>query len=165
MRSSLITLSFAVGCGSVHSNPDAQVDTQVDTPGSTTTLTVTTFRPSGPVNSQLVAVQDGAGPWTVVSGTAGVYTATLHSDHFGFMVACTGDLFSDVFITYAAVSDGTSWFVGDCNLPTATVATISGSVTGAATTNPTRVINGFDSVDVAAGVTAYSLPTSPGATR
>src|SRR5262249_16789933 len=147
-----------------HSNPDASPDTQVDTPGSTT-VTLTTFRASGPANSQLVAVQDGDGPWTVVSGTAGVYTAMVHSDHFGFTVACTGVLVSRVSPLCAAISEGTAWYAADCTPPTATVATISGNVTGAAAGNAARVINGFDSVDVPAGTTAYSLPTSPGPTR
>jgi hypothetical protein len=162
MRSSIFALvSFAlVSCGgsSGHS-----VDSPPDTP-ATSTLKVTTFNTSGPVNTQLVVVQDGDGPWTAVSGSAGVYTTTLHDDHYAFAVACTAT-YSSVYAIYAAVSDGTSWYVDDCSDLGPPAATIRGTVTGAASANAVRVINGSDFVDLAAGTTAYTLPTSAGPSR
>jgi len=110
-------------------------------------------------------VQDGDGAWTAVTGNAGIYTATLHSDHFGVAVACTGTMFSSVYTIYAAVSDGLDWYVGDCSDPGLAPATVTGTVTGAAAANALRVMNSFDFVDVAAGTTTYSLPTSAGPSR
>jgi len=165
MRTAIFMLlsSALVSCGgSSKHNPDAAVDTPPDTLPVTATLTLTTYTASGPVNTQLVAVQDGDGPWAVVSGNAGVYTAMLHGDRFGVTVACSTTMFSSVFTIYAAVSDGTNWYVGDCSDPGPAAATISGSVTGAAAANPVRVMNGFDFVDVPAGMTTYSLPTTAG---
>ena len=132
--------------------------------GTPTKLTLTTFTASGPVNTQLVAVQDGDGAWTVVSGTAGVYTATVH-DRYGLTIACSTATFSSVFTIYATVADGTSWYVDDCSDAGPAAATISGSITGAAAANPTRVLNGFDSVDVPAGTTTYTLPTTAGPSK
>lgn len=133
--------------------------------GSPTKLTLTTFTAAGPVNTQLVAVQDGDGAWTVVSGTAGVYTTTVHHDRFGLMIACSAATFSSVFTIYATPADGTSWYVDDCSDTGAAAATISGSITGAAVANPTRVVNGFDFVDVPAGTATYSLPTVAGPSK
>jgi hypothetical protein len=166
MRSTALAIFSLIGCGGgTHHTVDSQVDTPVDTPAVTGTLKVTTYRSTGPVNTQLVVVQDGDGAWTAVTGTAGVYTATLHSDHFGFAVACTGNMFSSVYTIYAAVSDGLDWYIGDCSEPSAATATVNGTVTGAAAANALRVMNGFDFVDVAAGTTTYSLPTSAGPSR
>jgi hypothetical protein len=98
MRSTVLALlSFAFGCGGSSSHSvDAQVDTPVDTPKTITTIKVTTYGGNGPVNTQLVVVQDGDGPWTVVSGNAGVYTEGVHSDHLGFTLARYGDMFTSV---------------------------------------------------------------------
>ena len=154
MRLTIFALlaSVLVGCGGSDS-------------GSPTKVTLTTFTTTGPVNTQLVAVQDGDGAWTVVSGTAGVYTTTVHHDHFGLMVACSAATFSSVFTIYATPSDGTSWYVDDCSDAGPAAATISGTITGAAAANATRVMNGFDFVDVPAGTTAYSLPTVAGPSK
>lgn len=155
MRSTIFALlaSVLVGCGGGGD------------PGSPTKLTLTTFTATGPVNTQLVALQDGDGAWTVVSGTAGVYTATVHHDRFGLMVACSAATFSSVFTIYATPADGTSWYVDDCSDAGPAAATISGNITGAAAANSTRVINGFDFIDAPAGTTTYSLPTTAGPSK
>jgi hypothetical protein len=165
MRSPILAM-LLVGCGgSSHHSPDSQVDTMVDAPAVTGTLKLTTYTINGPVNTQLVAVQDGDGPWAAVSGNAGVYTVMLHSDHFGLTVACSGPMFSSVYTLYETISDGLSWYVDDCSDPLGGAATVTGTVTGAAAANAVRVMNGFDIIDVAAGTTTYSLPTSAGPTR
>src|SRR5262249_43079005 len=147
MRSTALAL-LLIGCGGgSHHGVDAKGDTPIDTPEVTGTLKLTTYRTTGPVNTQLVAVQDGDGAWTAATGTAGVYTAALHSDHFGVSVACTGDMFSSVYTIYAATSDGLDWYVGDCS-ELGAAATVNGTVTGAAAANTVRVINSFDFVDV-----------------
>src|SRR5690242_8393518 len=105
-----VVLSFAlVACGSVKvTNGDAGIDApRADAPLGPdappgTTLTLTTYGAAGPANAPLVAVQDGGGAWTVVSGSAGVYTPTVHGDHFGLMVACSATTFSTVLTVYAA---------------------------------------------------------------
>jgi hypothetical protein len=156
----LLAALVACGGGSQH-NPDAAADTaQV-----TSTLTLTNYTVAGPVNAPLVAVQDGDGPWSVVSGNAGVYTTMLHGDRYGITVACTGNMYTSVFTIYAAVSDGTTWFNDDCTDPGPSAATISGTVSGAASTNIVRISNGFDTVDLPAGMTTYTLPTTAGPSR
>lgn len=156
-----------VACGSVKvMNGDAGVDApRADAPvGSDappgTTLTLTNYGASGPVNAQLVAVQDGGGAWTVVSGSAGVYTAKVQADHFGLMVACAATMSSGVLTIYAAVADGTSWYVQDCRDPAPAAATIKGTVANAAPAERVRVLNGFDQVDLPAGTTSYTLGTT-----
>ncbi len=169
MRSTISTLlSFVLAsCGGSSNHNDHTIDAPADTADApvTTTLTVTNYRFTGPVNTQLVAVQDGDGPWTEISGNAGVYTTSLHGDRFGIVLGCVTTAYSTVFAIYGAVSDGTSWFVDDCGDTGAAAATISGTISGAAAANPVRIVNGFDALDLPAGTTTYSFPTSAGPTR
>jgi hypothetical protein len=145
-----------------HHSPDAAVDT----PQGGTTLTITTYQASGPINAKLVAVQDGDGPWTALTGTAGVYTATVHGDRYGVLTSCVSGLYSGPSIWYAAVSDGTALYFDDCADPGPAAAGISGAVTGAATGDAASVLDAyFDQADVPAGMTAYTLSTFVGAER
>jgi hypothetical protein len=159
-----ISAMFSVGllaCGGSSSHPP--VDGSPDTSGSSTTLTITTYRVSGPVNTQLVAVQDADGPWTALAGTAGVYTSTLHGDRYGVMTSCVSTTSGGASIYYGAVSDGTKLYFADCGDPGAAAAHISGTVTGAAAANPVLIVDGFfGSADVPAGTTTYTLSTLAG---
>ncbi|MEO7730688.1 MAG: hypothetical protein ABIY55_06930, partial [Kofleriaceae bacterium] len=130
---------------------------------ASSSLTLTTYRTTGPVNTQLVAFQDGDGPWTVLSGVAGVYTATLTSGRYGVMTSCVSTAFGGgSSILYGTVSDGTKLYSSDCEEPSAAAANISGNVTGAAPANPIRVFAPSDTVNLAAGVTTYSSATVAG---
>jgi hypothetical protein len=158
-----ISLLTVVAC-SHHSNhsPDAAIDT----PTGGTALTITTYRASGPVNTQLVAVQDGDGPWTALTGTAGVYTATVHGDRYGVLTSCVSGLYSGASLWYAAISDSTALYLDDCADPGPASAGIRGSVTGAPAADATSVLDAyFDEADVPAGTTAYTLSTFVGAER
>ncbi len=166
MRLVLSSFAFLLfGCGGGSNHPDAApppTDSAPDSP-ATTTLTIQSYRSSGPTNPQLVAVQDGDGPWTVLAGTSGVYTTQLHHDRYGFLVAClsttTG---AAVSLVYGTIADATSLYVDDCE-DTFAPATITGSVVGASPADSVRVLSSdFGTADVTAGTTAYSLDTSVG---
>jgi len=170
MKLSTMAIAALLGCGggSHHHDVDAALDTPIDTPDPTTTLTINTYRAAGPVNTQLVAVQDGDGAWSAVMGINGVYTAKLHSDRYGVMVACaTAMAGGGPSIYYGTISDGTNLYFSDCQDPTSTAtANISGTITGAAAANPTRVNDAyFVFVDLPAGTTTYTLSTTPGPER
>jgi len=148
---------------SSHHSPDAAIDS---TPPGGTTLTITTYQASGPINTQLVAVQDGDGPWTALTGTAGVYTATVHGDRYGVLTSCVSTGFKGALFWYAAVSDGTTLYFDNCDDPGPTAAGISGAVTGAPAADATSVLDAyFDEGDLPAGMTAYTLSTFVGAER
>lgn len=167
LTSILSVALLGCGGGSGH-NPDASPDsTPIDSAPPSTTLTITTYRTAGPINTQLVAVQDGDGAWTALTGTSGVYTATLHTDRYGVLVACTSTMFGGgPAVFYAAVSDGTKLYFSDCDDPGAPAANISGAITGAAPANPTRIIDAFfGQTDVPAGTTTYTLGTLAGPER
>jgi hypothetical protein len=155
-----------LGCGGSSSHHvDGAPDTPPDISGSTT-LTITAYRTAGPVNAQLVAVQDGDGAWTALSGSAGVYTTTLHSDRYGVMTSCATAMFGGgPSIFYASVSNGTTLFLADCEDPGPATAYISGTLTGAAA--PIRfIVDAFFGVtDVPAGTTTYAASTLVGSQR
>ena len=154
---------LACGGSSNHPSPDGSVDSP---PQGATTLTINTYRASGPVNIQLVAVQDGDGPWTVLTGNAGVYTTTLHGDRYGVLTSCVTATSPGVSLWYAATSDATTLYFEDCADPGPPAASIHGAVTGAPAADPTSVLDAyFDEADVPAGMTAYTLATEAGAQR
>jgi hypothetical protein len=157
----------ACGGGHPSRSVDGSVDTTVDAPPSGgTTLTIHTYRTSGPVNLPLVAVQDGEGAWTALDGTAGVYMATLQSDHYAVMTTCVFESGSSVTINYATISDATTLYLPDCADPGAAFTTISGAIAGAAAGNSVRVLDDlFDYTDVPAGTTTYALATEVGPER
>ncbi len=150
-----ISAILSVGTLACATHPDAS---------GSSTLTVTTYRTSGPVNTQLVAIQDGDGPWTVLSGTAGVYTATLQSNRYGVMTSCVSAMFGGgPMIVYGTISDGTALYFADCEDSGPAVANITGTVTGAAAANPVSILDqSFDTADVPAGTTTYALASTAG---
>ena len=161
MRSMIFCVGLLACSHPNHHSPDAAVDT----PQGGTTLTITTYQASGPINTQLVAVQDGDGPWTALTGTAGVYTATVH-DRYGVLTSCVTTGLKEPSLWYATVSDSTTLYFDNCDDPGPAAAGISGAVTGAATADSASVLDAyFDQADVAAGTTAYTLSTFVGAER
>ncbi len=154
---------LACGSHSNHHSPDAAGDSS---PQGGTTLTINTYSASGPINTQLVAVQDGDGPWTELTGTAGVYTATVHGDRYGVLTSCVSTGFKGPSLWYAAVSDATTLYFDNCDDPGPTGANISGAITGAPAADATSVLDMyFDETDLPAGMTAYTLSTFVGAER
>lgn len=160
-----------LACGAVQSPADDSAETPPDSgpPDSapdaprTSTLSLTTYRTEGPVNTQLVAFQDGDGPWTALSGTAGVYTATIHGERYGLLIACTSSAYAGgPQIYYATVSDGTELYSQDCEEPAAAPAVVTGSVAGAAAGDRIRVVGPYGSSDLPSGTTSYSLSTYAG---
>ena len=133
-------------------------------PDKPATLTINSYRIGGPANTQLVAVQDGDGPWTALTGTAGIYTATIHGDRYGVMTSCATTTFGGgPTIYYATIADGTTLYFDDCEDPGEAMADITGTITGAAAADPVRVHDSFfQETDVPAGTTTYMLTTLAG---
>lgn len=149
----------AVACGG-HSSPAP------DAAHGNTTLTIHTYQASGPIDTRLVAVQDGDGAWVALTGAAGVYTTTLHADRYAVLTSCTTTSFDGVSLWYATVTDGTTLYFDDCADPGPAAASISGTIAGASAADATSVLDAyFDEADEPAGTTTYTLSTVAGAQR
>jgi hypothetical protein len=149
MRLSLLLTAFSCGmlaaCGDVTSTPiDAGIDAP---PAGPTTITYTSQLGDGqPANTNLVAFQDGEGPWQVVTGTAGVYTFSVSAKRYGLLAACERSLTGSTFvvINYAAVTDPTARFGLDfCLGGSPTAVTITGTAVGVPTGQQLWVSSGF----------------------
>lgn len=132
MRCVLIGLVMVSACGEVTSRPS---DASIDVNTGPTTVTFTNQLGDGrAANIDLVAFQDGDGPWQVATGTAGAYTTTVTSGRFGVLWACkrASDGAAFVNLGYYAVSDGKARYaVSFCALATPPRVMISGTVAGA----------------------------------
>ena len=158
-----VLLAAAPGCGGGASHAADGGDTDTGPPA---TLTITTFGLAGPENTDLVAVQDGDGPWTALTGTAGVYTGTIHGDRYGVMMACSSPTFgAGPEIYYGTVADGTAFDLQDCAdlSGSAAVANLAGTITGAGSGDTTRLVDSYsDIIDVDPGSASYAFQTLPG---
>lgn len=110
MQRLLIPLLLAGACGDVTSSkPDAGSlgDSRFDEP---TRVSFTNMTSAGAVNTEVVAFQDGDGPWQVVTGENGLYSFSVKGPRFSIASACTvsGGGLSDVRLRYSTLTDGTS---------------------------------------------------------
>ncbi|MGH9884431.1 MAG: hypothetical protein ACREBE_02815, partial [bacterium] len=122
-----ITGLSTVGCGAESSSgpgapggPGAEIAVSV----------VPSIRASGDVmaSADLVAYQDGDGPWVSATGTGGVYRFAVHDDRYGVAVGCTG-YFGGIAIYYQLVSETSDLAVHGCDRSDST-ATITVDVQG-----------------------------------
>ena len=99
-------------------------------------------------STDLVAYQDGDGPWQVVAGNAGVYQLPVTSGRYGLLAAClrASDGASFVTLGYFAVSDGTARFgLNFCTFPQIPTVTISGTVSAVPMGEQVSISDGFSS--------------------
>jgi hypothetical protein len=80
-------------------------------------------------NAALVALQDGDGAWTSLSGTGGVYTAAITSTRYGVAVGCTA---ASLTVYYQSTDDASDLPVDGCPHPPVDAADITVSVVNAA---------------------------------
>jgi hypothetical protein len=146
MRCVLIGLVVISACGEVTSRPsDASID------GNTGPATVTftnQLNDGQPANVDLVAFQDGDGPWQVATGVAGAYTTTVTSGRFGVLWACKRASDGSAFVNlgYYAVSDGKARYaVSFCASSAPPRVMISGTVAGAMTGDQIFISDGVSS--------------------
>ena len=132
MRCVLIGLVVVSACGEVTSRPS---DASIDVSTGPATVTFTNQLGDGrAANIDLVAFQDGDGPWQVATGAAGAYTTTVTSGRFGVLWACkrASDGAAFVNLGYYAVSDGkTRYAVSFCTIASPPRVKVSGTVAGA----------------------------------
>src|ERR1041384_7614548 len=162
MRGALIGLVVLSACGKVTSTPsDGAID---DNTGPAMIAFTHQLGDAKPVNTDLVAFQDGDGPWQVAAGTAGVYTTTVTSGRFGVMWACkrASDGATFVNLGYYAVSDGKARYgTSFCVAATLPRVPISGTVAGAAMTDQIFISDGVSSSQ--GPPASWSLQAAPGA--
>src|SRR5215475_10311933 len=144
MRCALLGVAVILACGEVSRTPsDASID------AGPAMITFTSQVSDGKVvNTDLVAFQDGDGPWQVATGAAGVYTATVTSGRYGVFWACKRASDGAVFanLGYYAVSDGKSRYgVSFCVSATLPRVMISGTVAGAAMGDQIFISDGVSS--------------------
>lgn len=130
----------AVGCGgkdagTVDATPSGDApsgDAPIgDAPGSDapgpTEITIKTFPEKLPSyngrteDAELVAFQDGDGPWTALTGTGGVYHATVTGLRYGVAVGCTVEFDSGIRLYYQSVSDTREVLADGCSSNVASV--------------------------------------------
>jgi hypothetical protein len=163
MRSVLLVVLVGAACGEVEPRvPDAGAG--MPDAGGPATITFTSQVSTGEVMStDLVAYQDGDGPWQVVSGTAGVYSFPVTSGRYGLLAGCERASDGSTFVTlgYFAVSDGLERFELDfCRTGTPQTVTISGGVSGTMQGENLWVSDG---ISASAGlVTSWSMPAIAG---
>jgi len=81
-------------------------------------------------NVPLLAFQDGDGAWTSLTGTAGVYHATVTGQRYGLAVGC-GQPDTSLALYYQAVSDATDLGIDGCFPAPSDTADIAVSVLNA----------------------------------
>src|SRR5262245_28206381 len=102
-----------IGCGtssndmSVGPGPDSTGITVKVTPSATDSMAAT-------ANADLLAFQDGDGPWTAVTATDGVYRFTVRDERYGVAVGCKGS-FGGTALYYQLVSETSDLAVTGCD--------------------------------------------------
>lgn len=125
-------------------NADAQGP---DGPRAPTTITLINQRRinGASVATELVAFQDGDGPWQVVAGSAGVYTMQVTQPRYGVVTACddrTANNRAYLTLRYAAVHEGNVRFAEDCKVADDPRVHVSGALHG---------LDATDDVDIGDG--------------
>jgi hypothetical protein len=121
----IVAGAVVTGCDNDRPRTEADasvpVDAAPDAAPVPAQITIRTFTPGvghvGPTaNATLVAFQDGDGPWTALTGAAGVYLAITNTGRYAVAVGCSGDL-PVVAVHYASVMDTTALNVDGCFAP------------------------------------------------
>ena len=137
-------LPLTIACNGA---PKTPVD--VDAPSvESVAVTLTLRDPDGVTSSaNFVAFRDGAGEWQELTGTAGVYTASVTSGRYGFWVGCVRATGSGRNrLIYRAVGDTTELVTASCTLTTLPL-TIGGTLGGLGA-DDTAEISSLSSTDV-----------------
>ncbi|MEJ7602246.1 MAG: hypothetical protein WKG01_30395 [Kofleriaceae bacterium] len=132
---------WCLGCGSDPASPDARPVTDTaeaaDAPadaGPPTSVTLTVFTTDGApaaTGSDVVLISDNGGPWTPVSGTDGVFTATVVGPRYAFARQCADTEYTEAWIFHLTLVDGTAIRDVNCKRSPDT-ATVTGAVAGVA---------------------------------
>ena len=152
-----LSISVASGCAGsagAGASPDAAA---LD--AGLAQITITTVVPftAAAANADLVALQDGDGAWHALTGTDGVYHATITGPRYGVAVGC-GTGTRALRLYYQAFSDTTELVATGCDAtPAFATAAIDLRGTGTNPDRQTEVSIGAYSLDVVADG-AYSLP-------
>jgi hypothetical protein len=143
--------------------PSGGSDGAVDASGPVT-ITLTNQRVSGQTgNAALVAFQDGDGPWQAITGTDGVYKASVSAARYGTFVACERARDGAVFVAlgFVAVTDGTERFTIDyCALENPVGVMISGTISGTQMGENVWVSDGFK--EAAGALTSWNMEAFAG---
>jgi len=157
------------GCGTVppaDRTPDGGPGGDPDAagPSGPVTIAITNQQVSGRATAAaLVAIQDGDGPWQAVTGTDGVYRASVSAARYGMVVACERARDGAVFVTlgFYAANEGTERFAIDyCALDNPVSVSISGTVSGVQMGESLWVSDGFS--ESAGAFTSWDLEAVAG---
>lgn len=176
MRSALrglLTLCPIVlaACGKVeNAAPDAPPH-QGDAAGPAMITLHNTIGPGQTANAAVAAVQDGDGPWQVITGTGGTYTFPVGSGRYGLAVVCDrttpavgqGIPASEVFVRYYATGDASELRVfSDCLAKAPTTVAVSGTTLGTQTGDTISVDSGAGGTQGPPGNWSIQAVAGPG---
>jgi hypothetical protein len=144
--------------------PDAAEPPAPDAPSADPTPSVTIIPDLGPPD--FAAIQDGDGPWVVLTSRDGGYSAPIRSGRFSVVIACVGlpGHAPSVDEIRRTLSEGTTWYVPGCSTAPPAQATITGTIRGIGTSR-VRVSSGTNAVVVTPPATAFTLTLTPGPHR
>lgn len=169
---------LAVGCVGASDPtelvPDPPADPLADPPAAAGTEIVFTAYPAdvlardgGSTDVGFVAIQDGDGPWQVVTGQNGVYKARVQNKRYGVAVACKGhrqgsssSTYSGVDVMLTTTDESTALNSYSCYTPAAPKV-VTGSVTGETGTDLAEVqVSSFERLQPAETRTfSFHAPT------
>jgi hypothetical protein len=113
-----IMLLALAACGDdAASPPEGTVTLTLNDPGADTTA-----------NGELVAFQDGDGPWTVLTGDQGHYQAIATTGRYGFLIACTNEFGGDTWLELSTTAESTAVAASSCATWPREPLTISGTI-------------------------------------
>ncbi|MCW5802300.1 MAG: hypothetical protein KIT31_07925 [Deltaproteobacteria bacterium] len=149
-------VALTVGCGG---GSGKDPDGPISEPAA---ISLTLRDPGGASssNAAFVAVRDGDGAWTEVTGTGGVYSARVMSNRYGWWIGCVrASGTGRNAIVYRHLDDGVDLEARSCAVRTLPL-TISGAITGIPETDSAEVYSlwTFDAPSDA----AYSVGTEVG---
>jgi hypothetical protein len=133
MWRAVVLLMIGACSGGSGQTIDAPIDVSIDAP-DVPLLTITEDAPDQ-VPFALVAVQDGDGPWQVVTGTNGMYTAPIATGRYSAVMVCTRNTAAFVNLVHATLAELPivhMFCAGDPG-PTATVAVTMSNITAGET--------------------------------
>jgi hypothetical protein len=176
MKSIFLGVGWLMACsgnGPVHQappdgpdGPDGSIDGAPggasDAPSEAAVIAFTIQHADGSfASTDLVAYQDGDGPWTEVTGDHGVYALSVSQGRYGLVFGCARpDGPSLVELSYYAVSDGAQRFgIDACATGSALLVPISGTVSHVTDQDQDEVrVDDQPLADLTAGWTGAAAP-------
>jgi hypothetical protein len=129
-----VTLAACSGSVTMSTNPSGDVS-----------LTYTPCTGAAYSPTLLVAVQDGTGPWTVLTPAGGAYSATIHSTKVGVLLVSGSGNSDDVNVVYALASEVQQRLTSSCVAP---LITATGMVNSLAAGETATIGVGWNSTSV-----------------